>query len=101
MQCFFGDDWRKGIGPLHECERRNYLFAAKSSGWANAKCQYDMSPHESVPFLVPLQDVQLTEIEGAEELWSQWLAMEDWMVGPRAPDPMWTWGQAAMLNFLA
>ncbi|KAF2690815.1 hypothetical protein K458DRAFT_412164 [Lentithecium fluviatile CBS 122367] len=86
MHGFFGEDWRKGIGPLHECERRNYLFAAKSVGWANVKCQYDMSPHESVPFLKPLQDVQLAEIEGAEKTWSQWLAMEDWMVGPRAPD---------------
>jgi len=83
---FFGDDWRKGIGPVQECERRNYLFAAKSVGWAKVKYQYDMSPHESVPFLRPLQNVQLAEIEGAEKTWSQWLAMEDWMVGPRAPD---------------
>ncbi|KAF2117542.1 hypothetical protein BDV96DRAFT_454228, partial [Lophiotrema nucula] len=86
MHGFFGDDWRKGVGPVHECERRNYLFAAKSVGWAKVKYQYDMSPHESVPFLRPLQDVQLAEIEGAEKTWSQWLAMEDWMVGPRAPD---------------
>ncbi|KAF2490784.1 hypothetical protein BU16DRAFT_530404 [Lophium mytilinum] len=83
---FFGDDWRKGIGPVQECERRNYLFAAKSVGWAKVKYQYDMSPHESVPFLRPLQNVQLAEIEGAEKTWSQWLAMEDWMVGPRAPE---------------
>lgn len=83
---FFGDDWRKGIGPVQECERRNYLFAAKSVGWAKVKFQYDMSPHESVPFLRPLQNVQLAEIEGAEKTWSQWLAMEDWMVGPRAPE---------------
>lgn len=86
MHGFFGDDWRKGVGPVHECERRNYLFAAKSVGWAKVKYQYDMSPHESVPFLKPLQDVQLAEIEVAEKTWSQWLAMEDWMVGPRAPD---------------
>lgn len=86
MHGFFGEDWRKGVGPMHECERRNYLFTAKSVGWAKVKCQYDMSPHESVPFLKPLQEVQLTEIEGAEKTWSQWLAMEDWMVGPRAPD---------------
>jgi hypothetical protein len=85
MHGFFGDDWTKGIGPVHECERRNYLFAAKSVGWAKVKCQYDTSPHESVPFLKPLQDVQLAEIEGAEETWSQWLAMEDWMLGARAP----------------
>ncbi|KAF2256630.1 hypothetical protein BU26DRAFT_513431 [Trematosphaeria pertusa] len=86
MHGFFGDDWRKGVGPVHECERRNYLFAAKSVGWAKVKYQYDMSPHEAVPFLKPLQNVQLAEIEGAEKTWSQWLAMEDWMVGPRAPE---------------
>jgi len=85
---FFGDDWRKGVGPIQECERRNYLFAAKSVGWAKVKEQYDMNPHETVPFLRPLQDVQLAEIEGAEKTWSQWLAMEDWMVGPRAPETM-------------
>jgi hypothetical protein len=86
MHGFFGEEWRRGVGPVHECERRNFLFAAKSVGWANVKSQYDMSPQESVPFLKPLQDVQLAEIEGAEKTWSQWLAMEDWMVGPRAPD---------------
>jgi hypothetical protein len=85
---FFGDDWRKGVGPLQECERRNYLFAAKSVGWAKVKYQYDISPHETVPFIKPLQNVQLAEIEGAEKTWSQWLAMEDWMVGPRAPEHM-------------
>ncbi|KAF2085904.1 hypothetical protein K490DRAFT_45573 [Saccharata proteae CBS 121410] len=85
---FFGDDWRKGIGPVQECERRNYLFAAKSVGWAKVKYQYDMSPHESVPFLRPLQNVHIEEIEGAEKTWSEWLAMEDWMVGPRAPETM-------------
>jgi len=83
---FFGDDWRKGVGPLQECERRNYLFAAKSVGWAKVKYQYDISPHETVPFIKPLENVQLAEIEGAEKMWSQWLAMEDWMIGPRAPD---------------
>ena len=83
---FFGDDWRKGIGPMQECERRNYLFAAKSVGWAKVKYHYDMSPHETVPFIKPLQNAQLAEIEGAEKTWSQWLAMEDWMVGPRDPD---------------
>ncbi|KAJ5714919.1 uncharacterized protein N7483_012100 [Penicillium malachiteum] len=59
---FFGDDWGSGVGPLHEQERRNYLFAAKSGGPSDA------------------------EIEAAERSWSEWLAMEDWMVGPRAPD---------------
>ncbi|KAF2204757.1 hypothetical protein GQ43DRAFT_437638 [Delitschia confertaspora ATCC 74209] len=86
MSGFFGEDWRPGVGPLHECERRNYLFAAKSVGWAKVKSMYDISPHESVLFLKPLQRVQLVEIEAAERTWSRWLAMEDWMVGPRAPE---------------
>lgn len=85
---FFGNDWRKGIEPVQECERRNYLFAAKSVGWAKVKYQYDMTPYESVPYLEPLQDVRIEEIESAEKIWSQWLAMEDWMVGPRAPETM-------------
>lgn len=83
---FFGDDWAAGIGPLHEQERRNYLFAAKSGGWAAVKSEYDILPLETVPFLRPLQGASDAEIEAAERSWSEWLAMEDWMVGPRAPD---------------
>ena len=45
---FFGDDWRKGVAPLQECERRNYMFTVKSIGWAKVKYQYDMNPHETV-----------------------------------------------------
>ena len=85
---FFGDNWVQGVGPLHEQERRNYLFAAKSGGWASVKSAYDMSPHETIPFLRPLQGTVEKEIEGAEKTWSEWLAMEDWMVGPRSPDNM-------------
>lgn len=80
---FFGDDWRKGIGPVQECERRNYMFAAKSAGWAKVKDQYDMGPMESVPFLRPLQNVHVEEIESAEREWSRFLCMQDWMLGPR------------------
>ncbi|WEW55464.1 hypothetical protein PRK78_000895 [Emydomyces testavorans] len=83
---FFGDDWAAGIGPLHQQERRNYLFAAKSGGWAAVKREYDITPLETVPFLRPLQGPADSEIESAERSWSEWLAMEDWMVGPRAPD---------------
>ncbi|OJZ87124.1 hypothetical protein ASPFODRAFT_561269 [Aspergillus luchuensis CBS 106.47] len=83
---FFGDEWGAGIGPLHEQERRNYLFAAKSGGWAAVKKDYDMPPLETIPFLRPLQGPLDSEIEAAERSWSEWLAMEDWMVGPRAPD---------------
>lgn len=82
---FFGDDWAAGIGPLHEQERRNYLFAAKSGGWAAVKQAYDLPPLETVPFLRPLQGAGEVEIQAAERNWSEWLAMEDWMVGPRAP----------------
>ncbi|KAL8861157.1 MAG: hypothetical protein Q9178_002373 [Gyalolechia marmorata] len=85
---FFGDDWAAGIGPLHEQERRNYLFAAKSGGWASVKKDYDMGSAETVPFMRPLQGAVGQEIEAAEKTWSEWLAMEDWMVGPRAPEEM-------------
>lgn len=82
---FFGDDWLAGIGPQREQERRNYLFAAKSGGWASVKRDYDMLPLETVPFLRPLHDPADVEIEAAEKAWSEWLALEDWMVGSRAP----------------
>ncbi|KAL4937957.1 hypothetical protein BDV06DRAFT_226452 [Aspergillus oleicola] len=85
---FFGDDWQSGIGPLHEKERCNYLFAAKSGGWASVKKDYDIPPLETIPFLRPLQGPMESEIEAAERRWSEWLAMEDWMVGPRAPDAL-------------
>ncbi|KAL2868486.1 uncharacterized protein BJX67DRAFT_41652 [Aspergillus lucknowensis] len=85
---FFGDDWQSGVGRLHEQERCNYLFAAKSGGWASVKKDYDNPPLETIPFLRPLQGPLDTEIEAAERSWSEWLAMEDWMVGPRAPDAL-------------
>ncbi|KAI0471641.1 hypothetical protein GGR56DRAFT_82865 [Xylariaceae sp. FL0804] len=83
---FFGDNWAAGVGPLHEVERRNYLFASKSSSWLDVKHQYDMPDGQSIPFLRPLQNVTEKEIVGAEANWSQWLAMQDWMVGPRNPE---------------
>ncbi|EFY91528.1 hypothetical protein J3458_012831 [Metarhizium acridum] len=82
---FFGDDWSAGIGPIHEQERRNYLFAAKSETWLKVKADYDMENGQSVPFLRPLQGVTEKEIVNAEANWSDWLAMQDWMLGPRAP----------------
>jgi len=81
----FGDDCGAGVCPLHEQEPRNYLFAAKSGGWASMKRDYDMLPLETVPFLHPLQGPAEAEIEAAESSWSELLAMEDWMVGLRAP----------------
>jgi hypothetical protein len=91
---FFGDAWRIGILPHVQCERRNYLFAAKHGGWRSCKKQYDAGSgfgsrsgdDESVPFLKPLGDAQGEEIVAAERAWSEWLAMEDWMVGPDAPE---------------
>jgi hypothetical protein len=93
---FFGDDWATGIGPMHEVERRNYLFAAKSGGWASVKRDYDMLPLETVPFMRPLQGASDVEISAAEKAWSEWLAMEDWMVGPREPDNMSTSNRSRM-----
>jgi hypothetical protein len=62
------------------------MFTTKSVGWAEVKAEYDMGPDQTVPFLKPLQRAQLAEIEKGEKHWSEWLAMEDWMIGPRAPD---------------
>ncbi|KAK2008769.1 hypothetical protein LZ32DRAFT_447315 [Colletotrichum eremochloae] len=83
---FFGDDWVGGIGPMHEAERRNYMFAAKSDTWLKVKSHYDMDGEQQVPFLRPLTNVTEKEIQSAEAQWSEWLAMQDWMVGPRAPE---------------
>lgn len=49
------------------------------------KKDYDIEPYETVPFMRPLQGLVEEEIVAAEKSWSEWLAMEDWMVGPRAP----------------
>lgn len=83
---FFGDDWARGIGSLHEIERRNYLFAAKSTSWLKVKQSYDLGDGESIPFLSPLKDASEKEILQAEKCWSEWLAMQDWMLGPRSPE---------------
>ncbi|KAL2114101.1 hypothetical protein VUR80DRAFT_782 [Thermomyces stellatus] len=85
---FFGRDWLEGVGPLHDIERRNYLFAAKSDNWLKVKASYDMGDGQFVPFLKPLQKITEEEIEAAEATWSEWLAMQDWMLGPRAPAEM-------------
>ncbi|KAB5563075.1 hypothetical protein GE09DRAFT_769702 [Coniochaeta sp. 2T2.1] len=82
---FFGDDWLAGIGRLHEQERRNYLFAAKSDTWLTVKAAYDMGEEQLIPFLKPLQNVGEGEIVASELSWSEWLAMQDWMLGPREP----------------
>lgn len=83
---FFGDDWVAGVGKLHEVERRNYLFAAKSACWLDVKRHYDEGEGQSVPFLRPLQHSTEEEIANADSQWSEWLAMQDWLIGPRSLD---------------
>ncbi|KAJ5864548.1 uncharacterized protein N7529_006464 [Penicillium soppii] len=85
MQGFFGGDWEAGVGCIYKQERANYMFTAKSSGWASTKAAYDISPDEQTPFLRPMRDPSEDEIRVAEARWSEWLAMEDWMVGARTP----------------
>lgn len=85
MQDLFGANWSQGVGAILSQERINYLFAAKSGGWLKTKAQYDILPYETVPYLRPLRDPQEEELRVAEALWSEWLAMEDWMVGPHSP----------------
>ncbi|KXG45884.1 uncharacterized protein PGRI_047400 [Penicillium griseofulvum] len=85
MQGFFGGDWEAGVGCIYKQERVNYLFTAKSSGWASTKAAYDISPEEETPFLRPLRDPSEDEIRVAETRWSEWMAMEDWMIGARSP----------------
>jgi hypothetical protein len=88
LRGFFGDEWKRGVGALHEIERRNYLFAAKSTSWMDVKQSYDISMDESIPYLSPLKNATEMEIQQAENTWSEWLAMQDWMIGPRAPDAL-------------
>ncbi|KAJ1710812.1 hypothetical protein NYO67_7021 [Aspergillus flavus] len=85
LQAFFGDDWQAGVGCVCKQERINYLFTAKSGGWTSTKAAYDMLPDEQTPFLRPLRDATEEELRIAESRWSEWLAMEDWMVGSRSP----------------
>ncbi|OJJ60861.1 hypothetical protein ASPSYDRAFT_42664 [Aspergillus sydowii CBS 593.65] len=85
LETFFGGDWLNGVGNIRKQERMNYLFTAKSNGWASTKAAYDVLPDEQTPFVRPLHDTTEEELSEAERHWSEWLAMEDWMVGPRSP----------------
>lgn len=85
LATFFGGDWAAGVGALHAAERRNYLFAAKSAAWLDVKASYEPDPAEAIPCMTPLRAPAEAEIRDAEDRWSDWLAMQDWMVGPRAP----------------
>lgn len=51
-----------------------------------------MADGQTVPFLRPLQNVTEEEIQSAESNWSEWLAMQDWMLGPRSPPEVGTPG---------
>jgi hypothetical protein len=44
------------------------------------KLAYDIGTQETAPYLAPLRDVTEKEIKNAEDGWSDWLAMQDWMV---------------------
>ncbi|KAF9892828.1 hypothetical protein FE257_000417 [Aspergillus nanangensis] len=85
LSAFFGPNWQAGVGSVCAQERINYLFTAKSEGWVATKAAYDVLPDEQTPFLRPLLDPTEEELRTAESRWSEWLAMEDWMVGPRSP----------------
>ncbi|KAL4969500.1 uncharacterized protein BDV14DRAFT_164676 [Aspergillus stella-maris] len=85
LDAFFGPNWLAGVGNVCKQERMNYLCTAKSNGWASTKAAYDVLPDEHTPFLRPLSGASEEELVAAEKYWSEWLAMEDWMVGPRSP----------------
>ncbi|KAL4939037.1 hypothetical protein BDV06DRAFT_199714 [Aspergillus oleicola] len=85
LEAFFGVEWLAGVGNVCKQERMNYLCTAKSNGWAATKAAYDVLPDEQTPFLRPLNGATEEELSAAEKYWSEWLAMEDWMVGPRSP----------------
>ncbi|KAL4778634.1 hypothetical protein BJX76DRAFT_342770 [Aspergillus varians] len=85
LEAFFGANWSNGVGKIRNQERLNYLFTAKSTGWSSTKATYDVLPDEQAPFLRPLHSATEEELSAAETRWSEWLAMEDWMLGPRSP----------------
>ncbi|TVY13457.1 hypothetical protein LARI1_G009222 [Lachnellula arida] len=84
IEKFFGSGGSSGIGTMHRNERKNYLKAAKRS-WLEVKLAYDIGSEETVPFLVPLRGATEKEITDAGLDWSEWLAMQDWILGPRRP----------------
>jgi hypothetical protein len=45
-----------------------------------------------------LQETPDVEINAAEKGWSEWLAMEDWRVGPREADSVSTSDRSQMLQ---
>jgi len=68
---FFGDSYKTGISPHLDCERRNYLFAAKQNGWRSCQELY-ASGDETPPFMKPLEDASVDEVAAADKAWSKW-----------------------------
>ncbi|KAL2070421.1 hypothetical protein VTL71DRAFT_13447 [Oculimacula yallundae] len=85
LEKFFGSCFSHDVQNLRKQERRNYLLTAKSATWDVVKSAYDLGSEEKVPYLAPLRAATEEEILDAERHWSEWLAMEDWMLGPRRP----------------
>ncbi|KID83872.1 hypothetical protein MGU_08844 [Metarhizium guizhouense ARSEF 977] len=40
MSCFFGEQWKSGVGHIVQAERQNFLLAAKSENWLCVKSYY-------------------------------------------------------------
>ena len=74
----FGSQYPAGILPLLEIERRNYLFTARSAGWAETKRKYDEPGGQHCTFLSPLESLDGDEMEAAEGAWERWMQMETW-----------------------
>ncbi|KAI5287090.1 hypothetical protein KEM54_006250 [Ascosphaera aggregata] len=83
---FFGDFWRAGVGHIRKQERFNYLFAAKTGNWEKCKAMYDIQPFETIPFLRIVQGTDSDELSQANERWGRWMLMQDWLIGPDAPE---------------
>ncbi|KAK6611066.1 hypothetical protein H4I96_02664 [Botrytis cinerea] len=90
MGTWFGSNWVQGIGTIHELERRNYLFASKSKEWLDVKKYYDdsLAAEQSTPYMIPLPKIEEAELSSADEAWSGWMAMQDWVIGPRTPQSL-------------
>ncbi|KAF7955048.1 uncharacterized protein EAE97_000307 [Botrytis byssoidea] len=90
MGTWFGANWVQGIGTIHELERRNYLFASKSKEWLDVKKYYDdsLAAEQSTPYMIPLPRIEEAELSSADEAWSGWMAMQDWVIGPRTPQSL-------------
>ncbi|PLB52630.1 hypothetical protein P170DRAFT_453943 [Aspergillus steynii IBT 23096] len=93
LQAFFGAEWQAGLDCVWKQERVNYLFSAKSGGWASTKEAYDILPDEQTPFLRPLRAATEEELRVAESRWSEcdggslptpWLAA--WVDLPAGPE---------------